>query len=127
MNVRHTMVVAGKRLAVLGLLAVVAGAVGLYGEEGRVRVSEADLKKAVITMVKPDFPNMARQLHISGPADMDVFVGEEGDVEKVEPRAGNPMFTGAAAAALKKWKFTPFKADGKPVKAVGAMRINFSQ
>jgi TonB family protein len=78
-------------------------------------------------MVKPEFPTMARQLHLSGAAEMDVFVGEEGDVEKVEPKSGNPMFTSAAAAALKKWKFTPFKADGKAVKAVGTVRVAFTQ
>jgi hypothetical protein len=37
------------------------------------------------------------------------------------------MFTSAAAAALKKWKFTPFKADGKAVKAVGTVRVAFTQ
>jgi protein TonB len=127
MNVRPRIFRSGKRFWGLGLLAAAAGMTCLYADDGPIRVSEGDLKRAATAMVKPEFPTMARQLHLSGAAEMDVFVGEEGDVEKVEPKSGNPMFTSAAAAALKKWKFTPFKADGKAVKAVGTVRVAFTQ
>jgi protein TonB len=115
----------GRRLAGLILLAA-AGAACLCAQDAPIRVSEVDLRKAAVTKVKPDYPPLARQLRISGQAELDVFVGTQGEVEKVVPRSGNPMFTGAATTALKKWKFTPFKSDGKVVKAVGAMRIDFS-
>jgi protein TonB len=126
MSVRASMNVIGKRLLWVSLLAAAAGAAHLYAGDGTVRVSEADLKKAAITKVKPDFPPLARQLHLSGHAQLDVFVGATGDVEKVEPKSGNPLFTGAAATALRKLKFTPFKSDGQPVKAVGTLEIDFA-
>ncbi len=99
----------------------------LHADDGVMRVSEEDLRKAAVTKVKPEYPPVARQLHLGGQVEVDVFVDAEGDVEKVEPRSGNPLFTSAAATALKKWRFTPFKTDGKAVKAVGAMRIEFAR
>ncbi len=98
----------------------------LYAGDGPMQVSEGDLKKAAIAKVKPEFPPLARQLRLTGHAELDVFVSPEGEVEKVEPKSGNPMFTSAAATALKKWKFTPFKSDGKAVEAVGTIRIEFA-
>jgi TonB family protein len=116
----------GGRLASLILLAAAAGTGCLYAQDGTKRVSEADLRKAAVSKVAPEFPPLARQLRISGHAELDVFVSAQGTVEKVEPKSGNAMFTSAAATALKKWKFTPFKSDGKTVKAVGTIRIDFS-
>jgi protein TonB len=114
-----------KQLFWAGLLAAAVGAIHLYAD-GPLRVSEEELMKAATTKVKPIFPSMARQLHLSGVAQVDVFIDDNGDVEKVEPKSGNPLFTSALAAAVRKWRFTPFKSDGKPVKAVGPLRMDFA-
>jgi len=107
-------------------LCALAGSVGiLRAEEPTVRVAEGEMKKAAVAKVNPDFPAMARQLRLSGRAEVDVYVSADGDVEKVQPLSGNPIFTGACVAAVKKWKFTPFKADGKPTKAVGSIGFDF--
>ena len=126
MSVQVRMRFVSRRLLWMSLLAAAAGAGYLFAADDAVRVSEADLRKAAIAKPKPDYPPMARQLHISGRGEVDVFVDSEGSVEKVEPKSGNPMFTSAMVSTLKKWKFTPFKADGKPVSAVGTLRIEFS-
>jgi len=115
----------GKRLLWVGLLAA-AGVSYVCADDGAMRVSEEDLRKAAVTKVKPEYPSMARQFHLAGHVEIDVFVDAAGDVEKVEPKSGNPLFTSAAATALKKWKFAPFKTDGKAVKAVGPIRIDFA-
>ncbi len=115
----------GKRLLWVGFLAA-AGMTYVRADDGALRVSEEDLRKAAVTKVKPEYPSMARQLHLAGRVEVDVFVDATGDVERVEPKSGNPLFTSAAAAALKKWKFAPFKADGKAVKAAGPIRIDFA-
>jgi protein TonB len=85
------------------------------------------MKKAVVTRVNPEFPAVARQLRLAGRAELDVYVTPDGDVDKVQPLNGNPVFTNCAVAAVKKWKFAPFKADGKPTRAVGTVAFDFRQ
>ncbi len=90
-----------------------------------VRMTEADAKKAVVNRVDPEYPPMARQLRLSGRVQLDVYIDEEGRVEKTEGVAGNPMLTNAAAAAVKKWKFTPVMSGGKASKAVAGLSFDF--
>jgi protein TonB len=54
-----------------------------------------------------------------------VVIDEDGNVAKAEVVSGNPVLTKPALAALKKWKFKPFQADGKPVKAEATLAVMF--
>lgn len=105
------------------IAAVFAGRL-TYAQEV-VRVTENDAKKAIVTKVTPEFPSLAHQLRLSGRCQLDVVIGTNGTVEEVKTISGNPVFTGAATTALKKWKFTPFTADGKPVKAITEIAFEF--
>jgi len=75
--------------------------------------------------VQPDYPAIAKQLKIEGAVELEAVVSEGGAVEKVNIVSGNPVLTRPAADALKKWKFAPFTADGKTVKAVVPVSLNF--
>jgi len=68
---------------------------------------------------------MARQMRITGRAVVEAVVDTEGNVEKARPVTGNPLLTAATVAAVKKWKFTPFTADGKPVRALARVAVHF--
>jgi len=98
----------------------------LIAEEPLVRVAEPDARNAVLERVNPAYPPMAKQMHISGKVQVDVFINPDGAVEKVTVLNGNPMLTAAATNAVKQWKFTPFKSNGKAVHAVTAMSFAFS-
>ncbi|MGC2658846.1 MAG: energy transducer TonB [Bryobacteraceae bacterium] len=89
------------------------------------RVSEAEAKKNIISKVEPAFPPIARQLNLSGKVEVDLYVDETGEVEKVDAISGNPILAGAAVNASKHWKFQPFQTDGKPSKAVVRIAFNF--
>lgn len=108
---------------VVGVLSLVLCAAA---QEGAQRVSETDARKAIAHRVDPEYPPMAKQMHITGKATVDVVVDADGVVEKVSIVSGNPMLTNAAVNAVKKWKFTPFKAEGKPIRAVIQMGFVFS-
>ena len=90
-----------------------------------VRLPEAEAKKAVTQKVDPEYPPMARQLRLSGRVQLEVYIDEQGAVEKVEAANGNPILTAAASNAVKKWKFTPVQAGGKPAKAVTTLTFDF--
>jgi len=74
---------------------------------------------------QPEYSGMARQLHLQGPVEVNAFISEDGKVEKVESISGNPVLFKCAEEALKRWKFTPFTEDGKPVKAVASLNFTF--
>ncbi len=113
------------KMLIMSFCTVAAGLVSLKAQDATVRVPEADLKKAAVTKVIPEYPPLARQLHLTGKVEVDVYVTPEGTVEKTQPVSGNPVLTGSATTALKKWKFTPFTADGKPTRAVGTVSFDF--
>ena len=89
------------------------------------KVSKSEGLNAATTKVQPDYPAMARQLKIEGAVELEAVVTESGSVEKVNIVSGNPVLTHPAAEAVKKWKFAPFSAGGKTVKALVPIAMNF--
>ncbi len=89
------------------------------------KVTQAEALSAVVTKVAPEFPVMARQLHLSGTVTIEVLIAENGSVENVSAVSGNPVLTKPAMDTLKKWKFKPFTADGAPVKAQTQISVDF--
>ena len=107
----------------LGLLVILAAACSAQDEPKKVTKTEG--LNAATTKVQPDYPSMAKQLKIEGAVELEALVNETGAVEKVNIVSGNPVLTRPAADAVKKWKFAPFTADGKTVKALVPVSMNF--
>ena len=82
--------------------------------------------KAVVTRVQPDYPPMALQMRIRGRAVVEAVVDTEGHVEKAQPVSGNMILTAATVRAVRKWKFTPFTAEGKATRALVRVSVDFS-
>jgi TonB family protein len=97
----------------------------LFAADPDLRVSEVEAKKAAIEKPAPAYPMAARQLKIAGKAELEAIVSAEGSVEDVRIVSGNPILTRAGVDALKKWKFTPFTSNGKPVRVVAPIVIDF--
>jgi periplasmic protein TonB len=108
------------------VLSLVALSSLLHADDVVIRISDADAQKAAITRSSPDYPPMARQMHVSGPVIVEAEVTADGDVAKVQPVSGNALLSSAAVNAVKKWKFKPFTAEGKPAKAVVRLSFNFT-
>ena len=105
---------------VLGLSAGV-----LAAQDAPKKVTKTEGLNAVTTKISPEYPVIARQLKIEGAVELEVVVTEAGVVEKVNIVSGNPVLTRPASDAVKKWKFAPFTADGKAVKAVVPVSVSF--
>jgi protein TonB len=110
--------------ALAAALAVAAGLPAI-AQETTVHVSQAEAVKAARERVEPEYPAMAKQLHLEGAVQLEAHIGENGSVEEVKPLTGNAVLMNAAVAAVKRWKFNPFTADGKPAKAVADMSFRF--
>jgi|SRR5438094_4615263 len=98
----------------------------LRADELTRRVSEEEAKKAVTSQINPEYPAMARQIRLGGKVQVDAYIDADGAVEKVQVISGNPLLTSATVNALKQWKFSPFTADGKAVRAVAGLSFHFT-
>ena len=117
------------RFRVSGLLGTVALA-GLFlstgfAQDAPRKVSKAEGLNALTTKAPPEYPTIAKQLKIEGAVELEVLVAESGTVEKVNIVSGNPVLTRPASDAVKKWKYAPFTADGKAVKALVPVTLTF--
>ncbi|MDE3198165.1 MAG: energy transducer TonB [Acidobacteriota bacterium] len=106
--------------AMMGLFAA-----GMAPAQDAVHVSQAEAMKAAREKAEPEYPAMARQLHLEGAVQIEAHISENGTVEEVKPLTGNAVLMNSAVAAMKKWRFTPFVSDGKPVKAIADLSFRF--
>ena len=116
---------AGARGAGLGLIALTLS-LPLAGEEPK-HVSASEAMSQIITKVKPEYPEVAKQIRISGQVELEATIDEEGSVSSVKTLTGNPILAKAATDALRKWKFKPFKEDGKAMKVASNFTLEFRQ
>ncbi len=108
--------------ALFCLFALVSG-VG-FAQEAK-KVTKTEGMNAATSKVPPEYPPIAKQLKIEGEVELEALVSESGTVEKVNIVSGNPVLTRPAADAVKRWKFSPFTANGKVVKALVPVSLNF--
>lgn len=74
----------------------------------------------------PIYPSNARSSRITGSVRVELTVAEDGSVEQVTNVTGPVQLTSAAIDAAQKWRFKPFKKDGKPSRATGFIDFNFT-
>jgi periplasmic protein TonB len=116
-----------KRLTGTFMVLYAIGGTFALGQSTPKKISRAEAMNAATTRPQPEYPPMARQLKIEGTVELEAVVSETGAVEDVIISSGNPVLTKPAAEAVKKWKFAPFIQDGKPVKALAPLTINFKK
>ena len=61
--------------------------------------------RKVKTSVKPAYPDVARQMHITGTVRLEATVGPDGRVRDTRVVGGSPMLAQEATNAVKKWKY----------------------
>jgi len=76
---------------------------------------------------QPHYPDIARREGKEGRVLLRVLVDEEGRTKAIEVNAssGHGMLDQAATEAIKKWRFVPARADGKPVETWVKVPIDF--
>lgn len=112
------------RLTSTALLAV-AFLSPMRAEDEPLKVSRSEAMAAATAKPAPSYPAIARQLKVEGEVQVQVVIGEEGKVEGASAVTGNPILTKAALDTVKEWKFTPFKNNGKSVKAQTVLSFLF--
>jgi protein TonB len=105
-------------------LVALLGAVAL-AQDAPKKITRTEALSALVTKAQPEYPPIAKQLKIQGTVELEVAVSETGEVTKVDIVSGNAVLTNPAVQAVKRWKFKPFLEDGKPVRVVAPVVLEF--
>ncbi len=89
--------------------------------------NELDVRPQIRTRVNPDYPRTAAEQGIAAILVIRIFIDETGRVEKVAVPEDGPssLFAVAIKAAFMKASYTPGIKDGKPVKSLVLIEVNF--
>ena len=85
-----------RSMAIAGLLLAFTGAT----------VSAQQTRKPLVNP-SPVYPELARQLHISGSVKVTLIVGPDGLIKEAQFHGGHPLLVEAVQKALKEWKYAP--------------------
>ncbi len=88
-------------------------------------ISPQVAEERIVNRVEPVYPQAARTEGTQGPVVLDVWVGREGAVYKLEPISGNPQLIAAATAAVRQWRFRPLFHDGQAEDFRTRITVNF--
>src|SRR5688572_22388765 len=90
-----------------------------------VRVGIGDLAVRPISQVRPRLPDEARRRGISGPAVLEIRIGETGDVSVLRALRGDPLLVEAAVDAVRRWQYEPVSFEGRLIPLVVTVLVDF--
>ena len=65
--------------------------------------------------VSPQYPEMAKSMHIAGSVKVQVTIEPNGSVKETKLIGGHPLLADAAIRAISKWKYEPGSEETKIV------------
>jgi periplasmic protein TonB len=88
-------------------------------------VSQGMTPGKLIHKVDPVYPAQARMQRVSGIVALEITIAEDGSVRDVKLISGPAMLATAASDALRKWRYTPFLLNGKPLEVQKQISVIF--
>jgi periplasmic protein TonB len=88
-------------------------------------VSIGVMDGSLLHRVEPDYPKVAKMMHLSGTVILRATIGTDGEVHEIEILRGNPILAQAARDAVRQWRYRPTLLDGQPVEVETQMTVNF--
>ena len=88
-------------------------------------VNAGVLNGRAVSLPKPAYPPIARQIRASGQVSVQVLVDEGGNVLSAKAVSGHPTLRAPAEAAARQSRFNPVKVGDRNVQATGILLYNF--
>jgi TonB family protein len=90
-------------------------------------ISGAVMAGTIIKKVPPQYPEGARQRHVSGTVVLRAYIGRDGHIYSLRlMSAGDPELAVAAIAAVRDWTYKPYLLNGEPTEVDTTITVNFS-
>jgi TonB family protein len=90
-----------------------------------VRVSGDIMDRQIIYKVDPVYPDAARQAGIQGLVVLNAVIAADGSVQRLRPLAGPEVLAQSAVDAVRSWKYTPYRAEGRAVEIETTVSVDF--
>ena len=90
-----------------------------------VPVSQGTTGGVLVRKVQPVYPPEARRLRMTGSVVIDAIVSVEGQVDDLKLVSGDPLLSAAAMDAVRKWRYSPYLLNGKPIQRQTRITISF--
>jgi TonB family protein len=90
-----------------------------------VPISQGVSGGTLVHKVLPVYPSVARQARVQGTVVLEGTVSERGQVEDLRVVSGPAVLTEAAMDAVRKWRYTPYTLNGKPIRKQTLINISF--
>jgi len=74
---------------------------------------DTDTVRKVVSKISPQYPTLARDIHIGGTVRVEAVVAPNGHVRTVEIVGGHPLLAQAAAHAVSQWRWEPAKSESR--------------
>jgi TonB family protein len=88
-------------------------------------ISKGVITSEAVSLPKPGYPLMAKQMRLQGKVSVQVLIDETGKVISARAIEGHPLFRQASEAAAFQARFSPTKLSDQPVKVSGVITYNF--
>jgi protein TonB len=79
----------------------------------------------LIHRVQPQYPAIARQLHIQGAVIVDAIIGRDGHIQQAHVTRGQTLLNNSALEAVKQWQYRPYHLNGEPIEVETQITVNF--
>ncbi len=64
-------------------------------------------ERKLVNKINPTYPELARQMNVTGTVKMEIVIAENGTVKSVKPLGGHPLLIQSASEALRRWRYAP--------------------
>jgi protein TonB len=79
----------------------------------------------LIHKVEPQYPAIAKQLHIAGSVIVKAYISRDGVITRAVVESGPPLLVQAALAAVRQWRYRPYYLNHEPIEVETEIRVNF--
>ena len=79
----------------------------------------------LIRRVEPQYPVIAKQLHIQGTVILKAYISREGTIEHLQVESGQPLLVRAAVEAVKQWRYRPYFLNNVPIEVETEVTVKF--
>ena len=69
----------------------------------------------LIYRVQPEYPALARQVHVQGLVVLRAIISRNGAIENLQALSGHPLLIPSAINAVRQWRYRPYVLNGEPV------------
>jgi protein TonB len=94
--------------------------------QGKVSVSPQVMAGRCITIVSPNYPQIAGSLSEVSFVVVRVVVSRTGSVSPVRAISGPPSLQAEAMDAVRLWRYKPFLREGEPLDVTTDVRVDFN-